>query len=238
MTESNVVFDRAETKSGLTFILMTVAILLGLDIISSIYGLGWKSITATTALLIALFIHRIVRHQDRAVLGWLMFGFVAGFAELVADWWLVGTGSLIYPQDEPMIWASPAYMPAAWAVVLTQVGYISGWLRSKLPPMKAALGTALFAGINIPIYEHLAKGAKWWHYVETPKIFDAPYYVVVAEFLLALPLAFWAGRIVNGGTRSRVVLGLAEGVVMLLAVMIGYWLVGPCTGAVIHLSCP
>lgn len=237
MTETKAVAASAETWAGLKFVLVTIVLLLGLDTISSIYGLGWPAITVTLALLITLFVFRIVRHRDRAMLAWLQFGVVAGFAELVADWWLVGTGTLIYPQDEPMIWASPAYMPAAWAVVLVQVGYVAGWLRTKLTPIKAALATAAFAGVNIPVYEHLAKGAHWWYYVDTPMLFSAPYYVIVAEFLLALPLAFWARRLVRGGLGTRVLLGLAEGVVMFVAVVIAYRLVGPCVGALLSLPC-
>lgn len=226
-----------EATSGLRFVLLTVALLLALDLVSSIFALGWKAIVATLALMMALFIGRIVLAKDKALLGWLVFGLVAGFAELVADWWLVRTGTLIYPQDEPMLWASPAYMPVAWAVVLTQVGTVATWLRSRLPALQAGLATALFAGINIPVYEHLAKGAKWWYYVETPMLFDAPYYVIVAEFLLALPLALWAGRIVSGRLRDPVLLGLVEGLVMLAAVIVAFWLVGPCEGAVIQLPC-
>ncbi len=225
------------TPGGLRFVLFTIALLLLLDVISSIYGLGWKAITATTALILALDVAWIVLRKDRALLGWLVFGLVAGYAELVADWWLVRTGTLVYPQNEPMIWDSPAYMPAAWAVVLTQIGYLSGWLRTKYPVEKAAFATALFAGVNIPVYEHLAKGANWWHYDHTPMVFAAPYYVIAAEFLLALPLAYWADRIVRGSLRRSVLFGLAEGVVMLAAVLIAYWLVGPCVGAVIQLPC-
>ncbi len=237
MSRSDAAAPRYVTQGGLSLVLLTIGLTLAVNVTSSIYGVGWQAITASTALVLGLFVVRIVRHRDRQLRGWLVFGVVAGFAELVADAWLVNTGTLIYPQDEPMLWASPAYMPGAWAVVLTQVGYVSGWLRTKLSLPRAALATAAFGGFNIPLYEHLAKGAGWWHYVETPMLFSAPYYVIVAEFLLVLPLALWARRITSGRARDQIGLGLAEGVVMLIAAVVAFWLVGPCDGAVIQLVC-
>ena len=64
----------AGSNESLRFVLFTVALLLGLDLISSIFGLGWWAITATLALMMALFIGRIVLTGDKALLGWLIFG--------------------------------------------------------------------------------------------------------------------------------------------------------------------
>lgn len=226
------------TSTGLKFVLATIVLLLSVNTVSSIYALGWKSAIATTSFVLLLDVLYVAKTRDRALLGWIVFGLAAGVAELVADAWLVRTGTLIYPTDEPMLWDSPAYMPIAWAIVLVQIGYLSTWLCERMPRLKAAVATALLAGVNIPIYEHLADGAGWWHYVETPMLLSAPYYVIVAEFMLALPLAFWAASIVRGKLSRAALLGIAEGGVMLAAVVIAFRLVGPCSGALLQLPCP
>ena len=224
-------------RSRLLFVLATVAFLLTANTISSIYHLGPGSIVAVTALVLAADVVWIARTGDRVVLGWLLFGTVAGFAELAADGWLVATGTLIYPEGEPRLFASPAYMPFAWAMVLVQFGALATWLRDRFRPLPAALLTALGAGVNIPIYEHLAKGAGWWYYIDTPLVFAAPYYVIVAEFLLAVPLVVFSSGVVRGGLSRASLLGVAEGVVMLLASILAFRLVGPCSGAWIQLPC-
>lgn len=214
------------TPAGVRFVLLTIGLLIVLDVISAVFSLGWPAITAIVALVLVLDGIYIRRTGDRAFANWLLFGVVAGFGELVADAWTVGTGTLVYPPDEPMIWNSPAYMPFAWAIVLAQIGYLSGWLRQRYPLAVATLATAVLAGVNIPLYEHLAKDANWWFYQDVPMLFSAPYYIILAEFLLAIPLALWAYRIARGSKLDCVLFGLAEGVVIFLAAMLSFRLVG------------
>lgn len=142
------------------FVLLTMGLLMGLDIVSSWLSLGWMSITFITALILGLDGLYILRYRDRQLAQWLLFGLAAGWVELLIDRWFVGTGTLVYPVDEPHIWASPAYMAFAWAMVLVQLGVLGAWLRQRLPFVFATIATAAISGINIPIYEHLAKGAK------------------------------------------------------------------------------
>lgn len=229
--------DNVSARKRLFFVLSTVGLLVALNVIASIYSLGWKSVTANTAFILALFVGFIFRHKDRVLLGWLIFGLVAGVGELVADWWLVNTGTLVYPQDEPIIWVSPAYMPFAWTMVLLQIGGLASWFVERFSVPVAGVLTAVAAGVNIPIYEHLAKGADWWYYKETPMLFDAPYYVIFAEFLLAVPLAWFAKRVTEGPLSRAAVLGAVEAVVMFVASVIAFKVLGPCVGALIQFSC-
>lgn len=143
---------------------------------------------------IALTTYAFLR-QDRFLKKLLLFGIIAGIIELFADNWLVnGIQLLIYPRNEAMIWASPAYMPFAWAVVLIQVGYL-GYLISKVHGIK--LGSMATFGIGlvfIPVFEFLAKYAGWWEYVTTDKmILHTPYFIILGEGLicLLLPLIFF-----------------------------------------------
>lgn len=231
--------DTSLYRKRLRFVLFTLGVLLALNVVGALFTLSWKAVAFNTALILTLDVIFIVRYRDRRLLTWLVFGLVAGFAELPVDAWLVaGTDSLVYPPNEPMLWDSPAYMPFSWAMVLIQLGVLADALRRKFSLLAASLLIAVIGGINIPIYEHLAHLADWWSYRDTPMLFAAPYYVIVAEAILALPLA-WFGRLLDRpkplGTAT--LLGLAEGVVMFVAVWIGWTLLGPCTGALLQIPC-
>ena len=222
----------------LYFVLGTIGLLVVLNTVASFLAMGPITVVFNTALILLLFAIYYLRTRDRVILGWGVFGLVAGFAELPADAWLVNTGTLVYPEGHAMIWLSPAYMPFAWMMVLMQIGGLASYLVDRFPLWQAGLLTAVAAGVNIPLYEHLAKDALWWFYQDTPMIFSAPYYVIVAEFLLAVPLAYFAGAIARGSLWKAAILGIVEGLVMLVACWIAFTLVGPCEGALIQLPCP
>lgn len=221
------------------FVFLSIFWMLGLNIPADIYALGWKSAAFNTALTLVVFSLYSLRYRDSYLPRWLAFGIAAGFTELAADWWLVNsTKSLVYPVDEPMIVVSPLYMPFAWCVVLLQGGVIAQWLASRMATWKAGLLTALLCSVNIPLYEHLAKDAGWWYYRDTPMVFNAPYYIIVGEFLLGLPLAWIALALarkkpLTGG----IPLGILQGIVIFIAYVIAWWLVGPCVGAVVQFPC-
>jgi hypothetical protein len=194
---------------------------------------GWRPLSAVIAAILASCFAFSWYYRDAAMLYYVLFGVVAGFGELPTDAWLVKvSGTLIYPRDEPMIWASPAYMPFAWAVVLMQVCVLGDALASYTGLAAGTVLVALLAGAYIPLFEHLAKDANLWWYRRTPMFFNAPYYVILAEFLLGLPLV-WMGfraddRTLAPGEVIQVVgLGLIEGLaVMFVAVLIAWKLVG------------
>lgn len=220
------------------FALSTIGLLLVLNIVSAVKSLGWRAVTCNTALILLLDLLYIWRYRDAQVAQWLLLGLTAGWVELWTDAWLVRTGTLAYPPNEPMVAASPLYMPFAWAMVLTQIGIIGGWLRRRYPLLLATLLTALLSGINIPIYEHLAKDANWWFYQHTPMVFQAPYYVICAEFLLALPLAWMADGVAKLQPTRSVALGIVEGVWMFPVTVFAFMVLGSCTEALIRLPCP
>ncbi len=168
-----------------------------------------------------------------------IFGVAAGFTELIADWWLVNrTGSLVYAPGEPMLVASPMYMPFAWALVMMQLGVVAHWLRENFSVAKAALIAGLIGGVNIPLYESLARAADWWIYQKTPMLLGAPYYIILGEVLIVVPLVWLADWLVRmGPVKGGIILGIVEGLVILVAYMIAWWLVGPCQGAVIQFTC-
>ena len=226
-------------KRDIRFVIFTIVLMLGLNLPAGWLDLGWKSAAFNTGFMSLLFALYIIKFRDSYLLGWAIFGVAAGFTELIADWWLVNrTQSLVYAQDEPMLVASPIYMPFAWALLLLQIGAIGHWLARCMPMLRAALLTGLVAGVNIPLYESLARTADWWIYQSTPMVWGAPYYIILGEFLLALPLvwmAVWIEKL--GPVKGGVLFGIVEGLVILIAYVIAWWLLGPCEGAVIQLSC-
>ncbi|MEO1083963.1 MAG: hypothetical protein AAFY88_06955 [Acidobacteriota bacterium] len=218
------------------FIFLSVVGMLLLNIPADLFALGWQSAAFNTFFVLAIFIAWSLRKRDPVLLGWLLFGVAAGFTELIADWWLVHkTQSLVYPQAELV--ASPFYMPFAWTLIMAQMLGIAHWLRHRMPLVPAALVTALICGVNIPIYEHLAKDAGWWYYTNTPLFFSAPYYIILGEAIIGLPLVLFASGLSQVNYKRSVLYGVLCGLSILIAYMIAWWLVGPCTGAVLPVSC-
>jgi hypothetical protein len=69
-------------------------------------------------------------------------------------------------------------------------------------------------------------------------LFGAPYYIIVGEVLIVIPLVWLAvGLQKLGPVKGGILLGIVEGLVILVAYMIAWWLVGPCQGAVIQFAC-
>jgi hypothetical protein len=100
-------------------------------------------------------------------IAWLLvFGFVAGFVELLADWIHVRTyQSLVYNDYFGLkIAASPSYMPFGWCITVLQFGYLALRL-AELKPAFIAIGIpALLGFLFPPWYEELAAPAGAWKY--------------------------------------------------------------------------
>lgn len=192
----------------------------------------------STAFTLTVMVGWTAWRRDPVLARWLLLGLVGGWVELLTDAWLVrSTHTLFYPENEPMVLDSPLYMPFAWTLVLAQLGIVGRWLAQRMSLVKASVATALLGGSMIPLYEHLADGAGYWWYADTPMVMDAPYYIIVSEFLLALPLV-WLGTVAEARRwRFSAVLGLVAGLWMTPSVWIAWQLVGPCQGALIQLRC-
>ena len=101
---------------------------------------------------------------------------------MAASNWLVNDlHSLFFPAGERLIWASPYYMPFAWAVVLVQVGYLGRIIR-KNDTVKSEMFLCFLLGIGfIPVFEQCAYYADWWYYNPCKMLFDTPWYIIVSE---------------------------------------------------------
>jgi hypothetical protein len=228
----------SDEVSRIRFAFIAMGLVAGANIIGALTGAGWRWAAASTAINLFVMVAWTARTRDPVMLRWLLIGLVAGWIEITTDWWLVAkTTSLVYPGTEPKVLVSPLYMPFAWTIVLAQIGVIGGWLAQRMPLAAATLATALLGGTSIPFYEHLAHDADYWYYHHTPMLFNAPYYIIVSEFLLSLPLPWLYRLAVARSLRWSLLCGLAAGAWMLPSVWIGWWLVGPCSGAVIQFAC-
>jgi hypothetical protein len=215
------------------FVVASMALYFVANIVISWKRGGWKAESVAVAVCLGAYLLYAWFFSDMALVYYVLFGLVVGVCELPIDAWLVRSSqTLIYPTDEPMLWKSPAYMPFAWAVVIVQVAVLGDALIPSLGLGVATVAVASFGGLYIPIYEHLAKGANLWFYKDTPMLFNAPYYVIGAEFMLGLPLV-WMGLksdVTSFSIREllRVVgLGAIEGLlVMSVAVLVAFRLLG------------
>ena len=108
--------------------------------------LGYTTLLVITILIIGSALTKSGR------LAWLLiFGFVAGFLELWADWLHVThLGSLVYTDYFGFrVLTSPSYMPVGWWLTVVQFGYIALRLSEHWPPWIAvALVTVL--GMSLP----------------------------------------------------------------------------------------
>jgi hypothetical protein len=219
------------------FIVLTMALLVVVCTVCAFLAPGWKSLAVTVFSFLVLDLIYLIVYRDRVLLHWLLFGLAAGCVELIADWYLIAeTRTLDYP-PEWKIWRSPVYMPFDWAMVLVQLGVLGTWLRNRRGLLWGTVLTGTIGGIFIPFYEGLANHANWWSYHDTPMFWHVPYYIVLAEFLLCVPLVLMDHLVEDRSLAYSVLLGVVEGFVILAAAVFAYWLLGPCQGAVIQLPC-
>jgi len=214
-------------KKRTLFVIDVMVISILVLIIDSWLKQGWISAAVWGYGFSALFLVFALLSRDKILLRFFLFVVTAGFAELAADKWLVDfTQTLIYPHLEPMLLSSPAYMPFSWTVVLMEVGYIGWILTPRWGLVKASLFLCAFGAVLVPLYETWAIDAGWWFYQNTPKIFGVPRYVILAEGLLMLTVPFMLSKVAKAKPLNIILWGLAEGVVMLLACIIAYFVLG------------
>lgn len=195
-------------------------------ILFSTFDGGWVTASIWGYGMFGVYVLYYLISKDEVFERLITFGIAAGITELIADAYLVDiTNTLVYPQPEPTIWCSPAYMPFSWAVVLIQIGYISWLLDGKIGPWKDGLLMIAFSAVLIPLYENWAIHAGWWSYHNAKMIGDVPVYIYIAEGLLMFTVPFFQLRCMNRPLRYAVFYGILEGIVMLLACIIAIFIV-------------
>lgn len=129
----------------------------------------------------------IISYREPIVRSVFTVGTVAGILELGVDHFLVGfTGTLVYPEGGPMLLSSPAYMPLAWAIVITHLGYLGVRFNEVFGRRVAAIGPGIAAMTLVGFYEYGAYLAEIWEYIDAPLVMlgHVPLYIVLAEGIM------------------------------------------------------
>ena len=195
-------------------------------VLCSLFFHGWISASIWGYGFTAVYIIYALWTRDKILWRILLFTIFAGFAELLADHWLVAVyNELVYP-IEPLLFSSPLYMPFSWIVVLTQLAIISRVLKKHFKMVTTSLIMAIMGACIIPFYEYLAIGSEWWYYQNTPMFLGiVPYSIIIAEGLLMLPLALMIKKSEKIKMFYIPFLGLFEGLVMWVSVIIAHFIV-------------
>lgn len=202
------------------------------NVVSARLAAGWPTSVAVTVVEGLYFLALALRPAWRGPLGRLfLVGLTAGVVELFTD--AAGervVHSLSYPPGEPLIWASPFYMPVAWALVLMQLGYLGWRLRGLVGTrlsLWGAVGLAAFCGaLLVPFYEEMAFHAGWWQYAPAPGFGHTPFYVVLFEGAIAAVLPLILFHIERRRVSYAVAAGLLLGAWMPCAALAAWLLIG------------
>lgn len=196
-------------------------------VVAALLASGWITALVLDLVVGGVLVLIAARPVWRPVVGRLLaFGLVAGILELATDF--AGervAHSLVYPPGEPMLWASPIYMPLSWMIVLTQIGYLA-WRLAGLVRRRAgrALVVGILGALNIAFYEEMAYSARWWHYRNTLTVAHTPVYVPAFEGLVVAVLPFLLRDIERQPWRGAIARGVILGAWMPWAALVA-WLV-------------
>lgn len=159
-----------------------------------------------------------IGYKDKMVRRVLILATVAGFLELLADYFLVSVGSLVYPHYLASLLSSPLYMPLSWAIAITQIGYITLRIDQRYGLRAAIVAPSVMAMVLIGFYESYAGTAGIWSYATAPfgTIGHAPVYIVVAEGVMFATLIYFLRR------RNPVLAGVGFGLVIGASYVLSY----------------
>jgi len=196
--------------------------------ISSYLGIGWITAAILTFSTIGAYLVFGIVKKDKLLLHILVFAIVAGFTELLADYWLIhGIQRLVYIDAGPFVASSPLYMPFAWAFVLTQLGYLGWMLSYRWNLWKAMIAGGIVGGVLIPYYEFLAKNANWWYYrLPEKQFFNTPYLIILGEAFIIAILPFVFRKLEKLKPIHSVILGLFVGLWIWSSYFLAYLITG------------
>lgn len=212
--------------------LSLLALLVVCHVVAALLAAGWRTAALTDALCTLYVALLAARREWRPLLLRLMLlGLIAGLLELATD--AAGervAHSLRYPPGEPLLWATPIYMPLAWMLVLSLLAYFGVRLHSLAPrlPAWATLAlTGLAGALLVPFFEETAWHAGWWHYTPTRLLLGhVPAYVIFFEGLIAAALPLLVGSLPRLPWRIVALRGLALGIWMPVAALVAWLALG------------
>lgn len=227
------------------FVLITVFVLILVGLVNAMFSLGPMPLALTIGIMYVAYAVYGLISKDHTIWLWLLFGFVVGLVELASncDYHIVTDPyqALVYPKWWRMIGVTPSYLRFGWGMIFTILGLIGLWIRRRNTFVEATLLTAALGAIFILIFENLARQAGWWYYQNTPMLIWSPYFCILFEFLstlLVVPVGWWiTGSTIKKAYFWAIGLGVAMGLWMCVAMRIAFWLLGPCSGAILQFQC-
>ncbi len=194
-------------------------------LLSSIYGTGWKFAAAYSYSLFGLFTFWAFLSKNELLKKVLVFGIVAGFVELISDWWLVSYQDvLVYFPDEPIIVSSPLYMPFSWAVIFLQVGYLAWLIKKQYKFSTSVIAATALGAAFVPFFEHWAKDANWWYYQDCTMIGSVPYFIILSEAAICSLLPFFFLKLEKSNYFFVIIYGLLMGLWIWITAMISFYI--------------
>jgi hypothetical protein len=220
------VIDRTLERDRLRVVIATIVINIGaVSLLTFASWSDWRTGAALNIVDNCLLVSFALVRRDALLGRFLLFGVIVGFAELLADAWLVDyTRTLDYSVGGgPMIWRSPLWMPLAWEVVAVQFGYIGLRLWERFGKV-GLLMIGLLGAINIPFYEEMARRIHWWQYGGCRMISFTPWYIILGEFGIAITLALLARTLRRRSWRGAIVAGIAGGLSIFICYAAAFWI--------------
>jgi len=189
---------------------------------------GWLIASALTVVLLAAILGFILHYRDDLFARLFVFGLFAGFAELPSDHYAVGVLKImVYPLQGPFIWSSPLYMPFSYIIVMVQLGYLGYWFTQRWGLLWATVAIAVLGGVNVPLYEYLARRAEFWYYQDCHMLFGTvPYITIFTETFFSLVLPFLVSLLLRVSWPVVALLGVLEGAWMFVLFYFGFKLTG------------
>jgi hypothetical protein len=217
----------AQESERLRVVLATIVLnIVAVVIFAAVPWSNWRTGLGLGLVDNAILIAYVIRRRDSLIGHLMVFGLVAGFAELVADAWLVtGTRTLDYSIcGGPMLWRSPLWMPMAWEIVAVQFGYIGLRLADRWggPGLLAA---GVLGAVNIPFYEEMARRTNWWSYSNCRMLSHTPYYIIAGEYLIAVFFAILALEVRKKKPALTILAGAVAGTSVFICYGLAYDLV-------------
>jgi hypothetical protein len=218
--------ERGLERDRLCLVIATIVInVAAVSLLTLVPWSDWRTGAALNIVDNCLLVGFALVRRDALLWRFLLFGVFVGFAELPADAWLVDyTRTLDYSiGGGPMIWRSPLWMPLAWEIVAVQFGYIGLRLWERFGKVGLVM-IGLLGAINIPFYEEMARRIHWWQYSGCRMISYTPWYIILAEFGIALAFALLARTVRRGSWRQAVVAGIGGGFSIFVCYALAFWI--------------
>jgi hypothetical protein len=218
--------ERGLERDRLCLVIATIVInVAAVSLLTLVPWSDWRTGAALNIVDNCLLVGFALVRRDALLWRFLLFGVFVGFAELPADAWLVDyTRTLDYSiGGGPMIWRSPLWMPLAWEVVAVQFGYIGLRLWERFGKVGLVM-IGLLGAINIPFYEEMARRIHWWQYSGCRMISYTPWYIILAEFGIALAFALLARTVRRGSWHQAVVAGIGGGFSIFVCYALAFWI--------------